>query len=225
MCLSPQNVSGLVDSLTHFLRLGMFEAAANIAQFMARWPPPEPPPSLWFPFPPPRPRRRRRRRRRRRGSPKLTPSSVSVTQLSTEVDEIINSIEQLPIIVKSANRERKLFKRFDQDDMCSTIDVLAKSYSPGHVHKPPPLAIEYQPNLHKFAEAIATPSNERNASDAQSALASPPTPTRTETSEQPRAMSPAACTQSSDREATASAFVCRPPTSGIIPCMSHDCPD
>ena len=154
--------------MTDFLRLGMFEAAANIAQFITRCPPPEPPPSLWFPFPPPRPRRRRRRRRRRRGSPKPTPSSVSATQLSTEVDEIIDSIEQLPIIVKSPNREKKLFKEFDQDDMCVTIGVLAKSYSPGHVHNPPPLAIEYQPNLHMLSEAGATPSIKRNASDAQS---------------------------------------------------------
>ena len=29
ICLSPQTVSGLVDSLTHFLRLRMFEAAAS----------------------------------------------------------------------------------------------------------------------------------------------------------------------------------------------------
>ena len=35
ICLSFQTVSGLVDSLTHFLRLRMFEAAANIAQFLA----------------------------------------------------------------------------------------------------------------------------------------------------------------------------------------------
>ena len=151
---------------------------------------------------------------------KPTPKSPSVTQLSAEVDEIIESVEQLPI--KSLDQERIFFKKFDQDSLCATIAMLAKTYSPGHVHKPPTLAIEYQPRVNKSAEAGATPSKERDASDT--ALGSPP-PTRTETSEQPRAMSPEACTQSSDREAAASAFVCRPPTSGITPCLSHDCPD
>ena len=217
ICLSPQTVSSLVDSLTHFLRLGMFKAAADVAQFIARCPPPAPPPSMWFPFPPPRPRRSRQRRHRRRRSPGPTPKSSSVTQLSAEVDDIIESIEQLPI--KSLNKERIFFKKFDQDSLCATIAMLAKTYSPGHVHKPPTLAIEYQPRVNKSAEAGATPSKE-----LCSALGSPP-PTRTETSEQPRAMSPEACTQSSDREAAASAFVCRPPTSGITPCLSHDCPD
>ena len=220
ICLSPQTVSSLVDSLTHFLRLKMFKAAADVAQFIARCPPPAPPPSMWFPFPPPRPRRSRQRRHRRRRSPGPTPKSSSVTQLSAEVDDIIESIEQLP--VKSLNQERIFFKKFDQDSLCATIAMLAKTYSPGHVHKPPTLAIEYQPRVNKSAEAGATPSKERDASDT--ALGSPP-PTRTETSEQPRAMSPEACTQSSDREAAASAFVCRPPTSGITPCLSHDCPD
>ena len=220
ICLSPQTVSSLVDSLTHFLRLGMFKAAADVAQFIARCPPPAPPPSMWFPFPPPRPRRSRQRRHRRRRSPGPTPKSSSVTQLSAEVDDIIESIEQLPI--KSLNQERIFFKKFDQDSLCATIAMLAKTYSPGHIHKPPTFAIEYQPRINKSAEAGATPSKERYASDT--ALGSPP-PTRTETSEQPRAMSPEACTQSSDREAAASAFVCRPPTSGITPCLSHDCPD
>ena len=217
ICLSPQTVSSLVDSLTHFLRLGMFKAAADVAQFIARCPPPAPPPSMWFPFPPPRPRRSRQRRHRRRRSPGPTPKSSAITQLSAEVDDIIESIEQLP--VKSLNQERIFFKKFDQDSLCATIAMLAKTYSPDHIHKPPTLAIEYQPRVNKSAEAGATPSKE-----LCSALGSPP-PTRTETSEQPRAMSPEACTQSSDREAAASAFVCRPPTSGKTPCLSHDCPD
>ena len=156
ICLSPQTVSSLVDSLTHFLRLGMFKAAADVAQFIARCPPPAPPPSMWFPFPPPRPRRSRQRRHRRRRSPGPTPKSSSVTQLSAEVDDIIESIEQLPI--KSLNQERIFFKKFDQDSLCATIAMLAKTYSPGHVHKPPTLAIEYQPRVNKSAEACATPS-------------------------------------------------------------------
>ena len=104
--------------------------------------------------------------------------------------------------------------------------MLAEMYSPEHPQRlrPPTLAIMYQPGLCKY-DVAATYSKERNASEKQSALASPPTPTRTETLEQPRAMSPIACTQSSDREALASALVCRPPTSGIIPFLSHDCPD
>ena len=129
-------------------------------------------------------------------------------------------------VVESPNQEEKRFRRFDMHRMCKTIDMLAEMYSPEHPQhlRTPTLAIMYHPGLYK-ADVAATYSNERNASDAQSALNSPPSSTRTETLEQPRAMSPAACTQSSDREATASAFVCRPPTSGIIPCMSHDCPD
>ena len=36
ICLSPQNVSSLVDSLTQFINHGMMDAAAKIAQFLAR---------------------------------------------------------------------------------------------------------------------------------------------------------------------------------------------
>ena len=153
------------------------------------------------------------------------PSSVPATQLSTEVDNVIISIEHLPV-VESPNQEEKRFRRFDMHRMCKTIDMLAEMYSPEHPQhlRTPTLAIMYHPGLYK-ADVAATYSNERNASDAQSALNSPPSSTRTETLEQPRAMSPAACTQSSDREAAASALVCRPPTLGIIPCLSHDCPD
>ena len=126
-------------------------------------------------------------------------------------------------MVKSPNQEEKRFRRFDMHRMCKTIDMLAGMYSPEHPQRmrPPPLAIMYQPGLCK-SDVAATYSKE---SDKQSALASPPTPTRTEILEQPRAMSPIACTQSSDREASALALVCRPPTSGIIPFLSYDCPD
>ena len=44
ICPSPQTVSGLVDSLTQFINRGMMDAAANIAQFLARCPPPCQPP-------------------------------------------------------------------------------------------------------------------------------------------------------------------------------------
>ena len=55
--------------------------------------------------------------------------------------------------------------------MCKTIDMLAEMYSPEHQQRlrPPPLAIMYQPGLYK-GDVAATYSNERNASDAQSAL-------------------------------------------------------
>ena len=229
ICLSPQTVSGLVDSLVQFINHGLMDAAAHIAQFLARCPPPYQPPAskphvcpLRFPAPTPRKRRRRRRRRPRTSRPLL---SSFKSQLSTEVDEVIKSIEQLPV-VKSHNQEEKRFRRFDMHRMCRTIDMLAEMYLPEHPQhlRTPTLAIMYHPGLYK-ADVAATYSNERNASDAQSALNSPPSSTRTETLEQPRAMSPAACTQSSDREAAASALVCRPPTLGIIPCLSHDCPD
>ena len=169
ICLFPQTVSGLVDSLTQFINHGMKEAAANIAQFLARCAPPcQPPPSrphvCPLKFPAPKPRKRRRRRRRRPKTSRPLPSSFK-SQLSTKVD----SNERLPI-VNAANRRGKCFRRFNQDLMCVTIDMLAKTYSPGHVNKPPTLAIEYQPELHKSSEANSTSSEERNASDAQSAL-------------------------------------------------------
>ena len=229
ICLTPQTVSGLVDSLVQFINHGLMDAAAHIAQFLARCPPPYQPPAskphvcpLRFPAPKPRKRRRRRRRRPRTSRPLL---SSFRSQLSTEVDDVITSIEQLPV-VPSPIQEEKRFRTFDMHRMCRTIDMLAEMYSPEHPQRlrPPTLAIMYQPGLCKY-DVAATYSKERNASEKQSALASPPTPTRTETLEQPRAMSPIACTQSSDREASASALVCRPPTSGIIPFLSHDCPD
>ena len=173
ICLSPQNVSGLVDSLTQFINHGMMDAAANIAQFLAGCPPPsQPPPSephvcpLKFPAPKLRGRRRRRRRSPRTSHP--LPSSFD-SLLSIEVDEVIKSIEQLPV-AKSTNQEEKRYRRFDMLRMCKTIDVLARMYSPNHPQrrKPPPLAIEHQSQSKEFAKAKATTSN------VQSSIQSPP---------------------------------------------------
>ena len=102
ICLSPQNVSDLVDSLTQFINHSMMDAAANIGQFLARCPPPcQPPPSgphvCPLEFPAPKPRRKRRRRRRRPRTSRPLPSSFG-SLLSTEVDEVIKSIEQLPVV-------------------------------------------------------------------------------------------------------------------------------
>ena len=176
ICLSPQIVSGLVDSLTKFIHHSMKEASANIAQFVARCPPPcQPPPSrphvCPLTFPAPKPRRRRRRRRRRPRTPHPLPSSFD-SLLSTEVDEVIRSIEQLPV-AKSTNQEEKRFRRFDMLRMCKTIDVLAKMYSPNHPQrkKPPHLAIEHQSQSQsqESAKAEVTTSNAQ-----ESALQLPP---------------------------------------------------
>ena len=178
ICLSPQNVSGLVDSLTKFINHGMMNAAANIAQFLSRCPPPsQPPPSIPhvcpLKFPAPRPRRRQRRRRRRPRTSRTLPSSFG-SLLSNEVDDVIKSIEQLPV-VKSPNLEEKRFRRFDIHRMCKTIDMLAKMYTPLHIQhlRPPPLALMYQPEPCK-SDAAATNSKVRHATDAQSALEPPP---------------------------------------------------
>merc|ERR1711994_1185081 len=164
ICLSPQTVTSLVDSLTQFINHGMMDAAANIAQFLARCPPPcQPPPSIPhvcpLKFPAPKPRRRRRRRRRRPRTSRPLPSSFD-SLLSTEVDEVIRSIEQLPV-AKSTNREEKRFRRFDMLRMCKTIDVLARMYSPNHPQrkKPPPLTIKHQSQSQECAKAEATTSN------------------------------------------------------------------
>ena len=122
ICLSPQTVSGLVDSLTQFINHGMKDAAANIAQFLTRCPPLCLPPTSRphvcpLKFPAPKPKRRRRRRRRRPRTSRPLPSSFS-TLLSTEVDDVIKSIEQLPV-VKSPNLEEKRFRRFDMQRMCA----------------------------------------------------------------------------------------------------------
>ena len=174
ICLSPQTVSGLVDSLKQFINHGMMDAAANIAQFLSKCPPPSQPPASIphvcpLKFPAPRPRRRRRRRRRRPRTSRTLPRSFG-SLLSTEVDEVIKSIEQLPV-VKSPNQEKKHFRRFDMPRMCKTIDVLAKMYSPNHPQrkKPPILAIEHQSQSQESAKAEATTSN-----DQESALQLPP---------------------------------------------------
>ena len=168
ICLSPQTVSGLVDSLKQFINHGMMDAAANIAQFLARCPPPcHPSPSrphvCPLEFPAPKPRRRRRRRCRRPRTPHPLPSSFD-SILSTEVDEVIRSIEQLPV-AKSTNQEEKRFRRFDMLRMCKTIDVLAKMYSPNHPQRrnPPPLAIEHQSQSQECAKAEATTPNVQSA--------------------------------------------------------------
>ena len=174
ICLSPQTVSGLVDSLKQFINHGMMDAAANIAQFLSKCPPPSQPPASIphvcpLKFPAPRPRRRRRRRRRRPRTSRTLPRSFG-SLLSTEVDEVIKSIEQLPV-VKSPNQEKKHFRRFDMPRMCKTIDVLAKMYSPNHPQrkKPPILAIEHQSQSQESAKAEATTSNAQ-----ESALQLPP---------------------------------------------------
>ena len=168
ICLSPQTVSGLVDSLKQFINHSMMNAAANIAQFLARCPPPSQPPSSTphvcpLRFPAPRPRRRRKRRRRRSRTSRTLPRSFG-SLLSTEVDEVIKSIEQLPV-VKSPNQEKKHFRRFDMPRMCKTIDVLAKMYSPNHPQrkKPPILAIEHQSQSQESAKAEATTSNDQES--------------------------------------------------------------
>ena len=125
ICPSPQTVSGLVDSLTQFINRGMMDAAANIAQFLARCPPPCQPPHSKphvcpLEFPAPKPRRRQRRRRRRPRTSRPLPRSFD-SILSTEVDEVIRSIEQLPV-AKSTNQEEKRFRRFDMLRMCKTSE-------------------------------------------------------------------------------------------------------
>ena len=165
ICLSPQTVSGLVDSLVQFINHGLIDAAAKIAQFLARCPPPYQHPAsrphvcpLRFPAPTPRKRRRRRRRRPRTSRPLL---SSFKSQLSTEVDEVIKSIEQLPV-VPSPNQEEKRFRRFDMHRMCRTIDMLAEMYSPEHPQRlrPPPLANVFScvslPNWNRLRTAMAT---------------------------------------------------------------------
>ena len=168
ICPSPQTVSGLVDSLTQFINRGMMDAAANIAQFLARCSPPCQPPHSKphvcpLEFPAPKPRRRQRRRRRRPRTSCPLPSSFD-SILSTEVDEVIRSIEQLPV-AKSTNQEEKRFRKFDMLRMCKTIDVLAKMYSPNHPQRrnPPPLAIEHQSQSQECAKAEATTPNVQSA--------------------------------------------------------------
>ena len=92
------------------------------------------------------------------------PSSFD-SLLSTEVDEVIRSIEQLPPI-----RRKIFFKRFDMLRMCKTIDVLAKMYSPNHPQRNKPhLAIQHQLQSQESTKAEATTFNAQ-----KSALQLPP---------------------------------------------------